>query len=475
VQEVFSWDVPVSFLNRVDELAMLRTRLSGKRGELLVVYGRRRVGKTELLAHLAATTRSVYYEATDSVVADQLRDLTAELARSSADELLTAQPLTSWEAALTAIAHHVGDRRTLVVLDEFQLLAAQAPELETVLSRWWRTTGRHLPITLILAGSEVSFFEDSVLAGSLYGRRTGQLKLTPFLARDAALFHPAYHPEDRVRTYAVCGGIPYYLERFTDDRPLREHLLQEVLLRAGLLHEEAELMLRQSLTDPTNHVAVLRAIAGGRNRVSLIANHTLLTVAHVSRTLDTLERLALVERMQPATASTRTRKTAYAIADQFLRFHFRFVEPARSQLRTRALAEAYLSDIVLPHLDQHTSYAWEEISRQYVLTRMPGVHAVGRWWGQIPTGDARRTEEREVDVVAVDGDRRPIAAGMCQWTTQPVDFAELNLLDRLLPHLSRDTQPDRFLFSRSGFTDRVAAHAAADPTLHLVTPADIYT
>jgi uncharacterized protein len=465
----------VPFHNRSDELTLLQDRLSGTRGELLVVYGRRRVGKTELLAHLAATIRSVYYEATDSVVADQLRDLTAALADSSADDLLTAQPLTNWEAALAAIARHVGDRRTLVVLDEFQLLAAQAPELETVLSRWWRTTGRHLPVTLILAGSEVSFFEDSVLAGSLYGRRTGQLKLTPFLAREAALFHPAYPPEDRVRTYAVCGGIPYYLERFTDDRPLREHLLHEVLLRTGLLHHEAELMLRQSLTDPTNHVAALRAIASGRNRLSQIANHTSLTSALVSRTLDTLERLALVERMQPATSSPRTKKTAYTIADQFLRFHFRFVEPARSQLRTNTVAEAYLTDAVLPHLDQHTSYAWEEISRQYVLTRMPGVHAVGRWWGQVPTGDGRRTEEREIDVVAVDGDRRAVAAGMCKWTTQPVDFAELNLLDRLLPHLGPDTQPERFLFSRSGFTDRVAAHAEADPTLHLVTPADIYT
>lgn len=98
------------------------------------------------------------------------------------------------------------------MLDEFQLLGAQSPELSTVLSRWWRTTGRQLPIVLVLAGSELSFFEDSVLAGQLYGRRTGQLKLAPFQARHAALFHPAYKPEDRVRVYSICGGIPYYLE-----------------------------------------------------------------------------------------------------------------------------------------------------------------------------------------------------------------------------------------------------------------------
>jgi hypothetical protein len=156
-----------------------------------------------------------------------LQDLTAELARISGSEVLATQPLTSWEAVFAAVAQFVGTQRTLVVFDEFQLLAKQSPELETVLSRWWRTTGRELPLVLILAGSELSFFEDHVLAGQLYGRRTGQLKVAPFLAREAALFHPGYHHEDRVRTYSVCGGVPYYLERFTDDRPLADHLLTD--------------------------------------------------------------------------------------------------------------------------------------------------------------------------------------------------------------------------------------------------------
>lgn len=462
------------FLNRADELSMLRARLSGEGAEFLVVYGRRRVGKTELLAHLAATTRSVYYEATDTVVADQLRDLGAELARSSGEEMLAAQPLTTWEAALAAMTRVVGDRRTMIVLDEFQLLAAQSPELETTLSRWWRTTGRRLPITLVLAGSELSFFEDSVLAGSLYGRRTGQLKLTPFLAKEAALFHPSYSPEDRVRAFSVCGGIPYYLDRFPDNRPLADHLLHEVLLRTGMLHDEAELMLRQSLSDPTNHIAALRSIALGHNRVSLIANRTQLTPAYVTRTLNSLERLGLVERLRPVTASPRAKKTAYAIGDQFLRFHFRFVEPARSQLRTIALAEAYLNDTVLPQLDHHTSYAWEEICREHVLREVPEVRAVGRWWGQVPTGLGRATEEREIDVVGVDAERQPVVAGMCKWTTAPVDFPELNLLDRLVPYLGSARPVERYLFSRSGFTDRLRAHAEADPALHLVTPADIY-
>lgn len=463
------------FLNRSDELALLRGRLDGAAAELLVVYGRRRVGKTELLAHVAADRRSLYFEATDTVVADQLRDLSAELAVASGDAVLAEQPVTSWPAALAAIARFAATERTLVVLDEFQLLAGRSPELPTLLSRWWRTTGRQLPIMLVLAGSELSFFENELLAGQFYGRRTGQLKLSPFLAREAALFHPGYGPEDRVRAYSVCGGVPYYLDRFGDDRPIREHLVDEVFERTGLLHDEAELMLRQSIADPANHIAILRSIAHGHNRNNQISQRTGLTAAHVTKLLDTLERLGLVERLRPVTASAKAKKTAYAITDQFLRFHFRFVEPAKSQLRTSELARAYVRDTVMRELDVHASIAWEEVCRQHVLRTVPGVGAVGRWWGPVRTGSGARTEEREIDVAAIDGAGRPVVLGMCKWTNARVDFDELNLLDRLAPFVDGvDGDVRRMLCSRSGFTERLRAHAASDPRLTLVEPADVY-
>ncbi|OQO92976.1 ATPase [Saccharomonospora piscinae] len=461
------------FLNRVDELAYLRRRVAGDSAELLVVYGRRRVGKTELLTHLAAETRSLVFEATETVNHEQLLDFTTELARVSDDPLLAAQPLTSWDAALAAVARFVGDQRTVVVLDEFQLLAQQAPELESVLSRWWRTTGRTLPLVLVLAGSEVSFFEDDVLAGRLYGRRTGQLRVEPFLARDTGLFHPGYSAEDAIRTYSVCGGVPYYLERFTDDRPLAAHLLDEVFDRGGLLHDEAELLLRQSIRDPAGHVAVLRAIAHGHNRNSTIAARTGLEPAQVTKVLRVLERLGLVQQERPVTTSQRAKKTSYRIADQFLRFHYRFVEPARSQLRTRALAEAYLEQTVLPRFDEHTSLAWEDVCREHVLLSFPDVARIGRWWGPVPTGQDRRTEERELDIVGLDPQHQVSVVGMCKWTRSAVDFDELNLLDRLTPYAAKTARPHRVLCSRSGFTERLRSAAAADDTLTLLTPEDV--
>ena len=222
-----------------------------------------------------------------------------------------------------------------------------------------------------------------MIAGQLYGRRTGQLRLEPFDARDAGLFQPRYSAEDRVRTFAVCGGVPYYLDRFRDDRPLVENLRTGVFECAGLLHEETELLLRQSIPDPTDHIAVLRSIAHGHNRNNRVSERTRLAPAHVTELLDAMERLGLVERLRPITASPRSRKTAYAIADQFLRFHHRFVDPARSQLRTPQLAAHYLHETVLPQLDEFTSRAWETICQQHVLRTVPGVTAAGRWWGPV--------------------------------------------------------------------------------------------
>jgi hypothetical protein len=465
----------VTFHNRHDELALIQDRGRSDQAEFLVVYGRRRIGKTELLSHVAENERALYFEATNTVSRDQLRDLTAQLVRVTGDPVLAAQPLGSWDAALAAIAVFVGDRRTLVVLDEFQYLAARAPELESTLSRWWREVGRRLPIVLVLAGSELAFFEDQVLAGQLYGRRTGQLKVEPFLAREAALFHPSYGPEDRVRVFSVAGGVPYYLERFTGRETVGEAILREVLDRSGLLHDEAELMLRQSIADPTLHAAVLRSIAEGRNHNNEISQRTGLQPAHVTKILETLERLGLVARLRPVTSSPRARKTAYAVIDHFLRFHYRFLAPARSQLRTRALAAEYLTTTVLPHLDHHASLAWEDVARQHVLSDQPAATDIGRWWGQVPTGIGARTEEREIDVVAVDGHRRPVAFGMCKWTAKAVDIDELALLRRVATSVPGYSGTEReYLFSRSGFTPRVREEAASRPVLVLVGPADVY-
>jgi AAA+ ATPase superfamily predicted ATPase len=464
------------FFNRVDELAAFRDNWTANAARFFVVWGRRRVGKTELLTHFSADKRALYFEATESVPADQLGDLSAELARVSGNELLRAQPVTSWDAALVAIEQFVGEERTLVILDEFQYLATQDPGLGSTINRWWRTTGRKLPIVLVLAGSEVGFFERDVLAGSMYGRRTGQLQLLPFSYRDAALFHPGYSPEDRIRTYAVCGGMPYYLERFTDDVALREHILRHALYRDGFLFEEADLLLRQELPDPRNYIAVLRAIAQGQTQNSKIANRTGLDDSQVSQTVKTLARMQLVRVNRPVTATERSKKTSYAIIDGFLNFYFRFVDPVKSRLRSRADAERYVDEVVMAQLDHFVSRpAFELLCQDYVREQEQAA-AVGSWWGPVPTGEGRKTRSQEIDIVVVDHDATVTATGSCKWTSGKMDFGEETLLSQVEPSIPGAEDVARhYFFSRSGFTDQLHKLAESDPDRYrLVTPEDIY-
>jgi AAA+ ATPase superfamily predicted ATPase len=464
------------FFNRVDDLASLEDNWTASEARFFVMWGRRRVGKTELLTHFSADKRALYFEATEGVLADQLADLSAELARVSGNQLLAAQPVTSWDAALVAIEQFVGSERTIMILDEFQYLAAQDAGLGSTINRWWRSTGRNLPIVLVLAGSEVGFFEREVLGGSMYGRRTGQLQLLPFNYRDAALFHPGYSYEDRIRAYAVCGGMPYYLERFDDGTPLREHILRHALYRDGFLYEEADLLLRQELPDPRNHIAVLRAIAQGQTQNSKIANRTGLDDSQVSQTVKTLERMQLVRVDRPITAAERSKKTSYTIVDGFLNFYFRFVDPAKSRLRTRAEAERYVDEVVVPQLDHFVSKpAFELICQDYVRD-LEQAAGVGAWWGQVPTGEGRRTESQEIDIVALDYDGTVNATGSCKWTADALDFGEENLLVATEPYIPKADNVQRHYFcSREGFTEQLEKLAADEPQrIKLVTPETLY-
>jgi uncharacterized protein len=466
----------MAFLNRTDDLAALEDNWSARDARFYVLWGRRRVGKTELLAHFAEGRRALHFEATDTAQTDQLRDLSSELARVSGDRLLAEQPLASWEAALAAIERFASDERTVVILDEFQYLAERNPALGTTLNRWWRQIGRKLPLVLIIAGSEVSFFEQDVLAGQMYGRRTGQWQVVPFGYRDAALFMPGYSPEDRVRAYAVCGGMPYYLERFDDKVPLAENILRHILRRDGFLHEEAQLLLRQELDDPVQYFSILRAIANGRTRNSQIADWVQVSPGRATQLTTVLERLQLIEQRRPVTAGPRSKKTAYAILDGFLNFYFRFVDPYRSLLRTHAGAERHLEQTVLPSLDHFVSKpAWEAVCRAH-MREAEGVSTVGSWWGPVPTGEGRRTEERELDAVALGVDGRAVAVGSCKWTNAPTDIGEEALLTRLEAALPGAPEAERhYFYSRSGFAQPLERLALAEPhRVRLVTPADLY-
>jgi hypothetical protein len=460
------------FLNRVDELARLQRRWDTGEAQIFTLWGRRRVGKTLLLLEFARDKRHLYFEATSGTRADQLTDFADRLADATGRTVLG---VPNWRAGLDAVADWAQAGPVLVVLDEFQFLAKETPEIGSVINVWWRERGAALPIFLVLSGSEVGFFEREVVnySATTYGRRAGQLRLRPFRARDIELFLPTWSAESKIAAYAVFGHMPYYLAQVRPDESLADNILNVVLMPDGLLREEARLLLDQELANPDAFFSVLRAIAAGQTRVSQIAARTEISSARVSQMLEQLRNLWLVEKQFPVTVMNpeRSKQSFYRITDPYLRFWFRFVLPAQGRLATAGGAERHLHGQVLPQLDDLISApAFEEICQQWMLDATDAA-AVGWWWGTVrqARGAEMRTINREIDAAAIDDGGRVVALGSCKWTVAPMPFSEKIRLDILAAQILPDgPPPQQYFFARSGFDERLQAEAARNDSVHLV-------
>jgi uncharacterized protein len=470
------------FYNRTDELEALERRYGSDRAEYVVVYGRRRVGKTELILRFVENKRHVYFEAVSGTEADQLEDLSRVLARASGRELLAVEPLTSWRGFFAAVAEELQRGPLVVALDEFQFIARETPTVGSLINRFWREHREDPNLFLILSGSDVSFFERDVVgySATTYGRRTGSLRLEPFPFTELRHFLPEWTTEDLIRAYAVFGGVPYYLDALDPNATLAQNIERHILAPDGLLRQEPRFLLAQhsDLREDGVYFSILRAIAAGRTRRNEIASRVGRSDSATGQLLDRLMEMGLVRRVHPVTVADpeRTKVVRFALGDPFLRFWFAFVHPYESALHRRADARGHLKGVVLPALERFVSRpVFEQVCQTWLRGRI-GAASVGWWWGNVRerTDEGLRSVQRELDVVAIDHDGGVAAVGSCKWTKGRMTREETNLIRRLARHISPDgPAPDLYLFSRSGFDAALAKEAEKDPTCRLVAPAEL--
>lgn len=470
------------FFNRKDELMALSERLRSNRGEYFVLYGRRRVGKSELLRHFGEGCRQFYFEASAGSRGDQLADLSAELSRFTGRAIYTEQPLNSWRAAFAAFSELLETGQTMIVLDEFQFIARQEPEIGSLLNRFASEHAGNPDFFLCLSGSDISFFEREVVGygATTYGRRTGSQRLLPFPWREIGSFVPGWGVEERIRAWAVFGGIPYYLKEIDSDKPLSEAIRRAILYPDGLLREEPRFLLSQEsrLREQATYMSCLRAIAGGDTRLNEIAQRVGRSAPDTRGFLEVLEEMGLVERRYPVTR-TSGKKVTYAIVDPFLRFWFRFVAPRESRLATRRDADRYLEESVLPELDKFVSEdAFERVCQSWLGEELDAAE-VGRWWGSIRRRENGQLRSRayEADVVAVDSDGQVEALGSCKWPEAGNDeheheAAELDKLETIRKEL-KTPAAQLYFFDRVGFSPRLHELAAERDDVHLVSAAEL--
>jgi AAA+ ATPase superfamily predicted ATPase len=470
------------FADREFELGWLQEGWDSGKAQLRILYGRRRVGKSRLLDEFAQGKPAVVYQAAEGATADQLRDLTGAILAHRDDPVLRAAPLANWDAALAYLGNLAATERLLVIFDEYQYAAEADPTLASHLQRWWSREAVRLPIYLVLCGSYIRFFVRNVLTGPAYGRNTGALQLHPLGYREAGAFFPGWSPADRLRAYAVVGGVPHYLKQFDPDRSLAWNIQHRLLSRGAPLYQEAELMLREELREPRLYYSILRAISEGHTRASDIGARVLMPGARSDLTsyLTMLQELGLAEYRRPVVGGA-VRRGTWSIADPYLRFWFRFVLPNRTVLDHGADLQQFYRVTVEPSLDQFVSKpAFEEICRAWILFQsnaglLPPIERVGAWWGPVPMptpDNPRRQGEGEIEVVAAAHDR-VVLAGEAKWTRRPVGFGVLNELRLVLQSVPGVDDATRVaLFARS-FDERLLAAAPAEPRT-LVSVQDLY-
>ncbi len=368
----------VPFVDRWRELAVLEAEWARPGFRLVVVYGRRRVGKTRLLLEWLRGRSGVYYVAAEL----GYQQLSMEFGEAVARQLGVPVSHRDIVEALEDLAARLGGERVAVVLDEFQYIVEADPTLPSRLQRSIDHVLGRSNLYLVLSGSAVSWFEKKLLAyrAPLHGRRTSQLKVRPMRLVEARGFWPKLDSVDALRAYSIVGGTPAYLAYTYNASSLRE-LLERVLSPGSPLLEEALSLLRQELREPRSYAALLKAIADGRTTPSEAAQVAGIDPRTVHRYVEVLEELDILEARRPL---GRRRGVRLRIVDEYFRFYFRHIQPLLSIIETGGHEDAV--EAILPRIDEHASETFEkwieahlpELHRSGILPIRPVEH--GGWW-----------------------------------------------------------------------------------------------
>lgn len=468
------------FLCREKELGILSRRYNGSDPECVIIYGRRRVGKTALINEFTRSRKCIYFPALDSTAQDNLTALSKSI-QSYLNPARKEYPLyNSFDAAFDEITDIAKKERIIVAIDEFPYLAKAErsipSRLQHLIDHDWQKTG----IFLILCGSSISFMEKEVLGekSPLFGRRTCQLKIEPLDYLETAKFNPGLKPEDNALIYAVTGGVPHYINKLNVHGDLKTALVENLFDTSSYLFEEPGNLLKQELREPAVYNSIITAVAAGRTRLADIAGAVHLETSACSGYLNSLQKLGIVTRTEPVVDRSK-RKIQYRVADQFFRFWYRFVPANMMSISSGKISKIY-DKAIGSYLDQYMGLTFEEISKQFLLKYDDDldfpIADIGEWWGAHP----EKHKEVQLDIVAVapkennTSNGTSYLIGSCKYTNDKVGLKELELIGDYASVFTSAEDTCRYcLFSKSGFTDDLKS-LAKDGQVRLYNLADMY-
>ena len=443
------------FYCRTEELKKMNRRYENGNFECIVIYGRRRVGKTALINEFCKDKPTIFFSALKSTGKENLEALSKAIMtyeRSSSDDEHT--PIfNSYDAAFNELTSLANEQRIVVVIDEYPYLAGAEPAVSSMIQHLIDHKWSESKMYLILCGSSMSFMENQVLGqeSPLYGRRTGQFKIEALNYKETAVFHPELSNEENALIYGITGGIPHYINKLDVKDSIDDALLENLFDRSGYLYEEPDNLLNQELREPAVYNAIIKAIADGASRPNEIVTKVGESSAIVSKYLKTLTDLGIVKKETPV-AEKPGKKIIYLLADNFFRFWYRFVPSNISAIDSGRISKTY-PRLIKQHFSDYMGLIFEKMCRDYLIYYAENIpvelNQIGQWWGT----DNRNKKQIQIDIVGTPVEGREYIIGSCKYRNEKIGIDELELMRDYASVFGRGDRYHYYIFSKGGFTD----------------------
>lgn len=458
---------------RDKELRDLNKRYNKNAFECIVVYGRRRVGKTALINEFCKGKPTIFFSALNASSQENLEALSKAIYEKDHPGADTAPVYPSFDAAFSEITRMAEEERLVFVIDEYPYLAKANKSISSRLQHIIDHTWKNGKLFLILCGSSMSFMEYQVLGyeSPLYGRRTGQFKIQALTYKELTAFNPTLTPEQQAFIYGITGGIPHYINKLDVENDVDEALKENLFNTSSYLFEEPENLLKQELREPAIYNSVITAIAGGASRSNEIATKVGIESPICAKYLKVLLDLGILIKETPVTEKPG-KKTVYAIGDNFFRFWYRFVPQNTSAISAGRIERIY--DVVIKkYYSDYMGLIFEQMCREYLFQYAEDVPVVlsdiGQWWGT----DPKAKKEVQIDIVGTPTEGNEYIIGSCKYRNTTVGVDELELLKHYAEVFGKGEKYHYYIFSKAGFTQGLQ-ELADKGEVKLVTLEDMY-
>ncbi len=451
------------FIGREDELKALENAWQKNNFQMAVVYGRRRIGKTTLLRQFSNGKRCVYYTAIKTTSTRNI-ELLGQTVLEQLEPGLSGTEFKNIESIFDFLNKQSHNQRLVVIIDELPYFARREESLISILQKWIDEKWQFGKMFLILCGSSVSFMEDEILSekSPVFGRRTMQIGLEAFDYFQTAKFVPNWSAKEKAIAYGITGGVAKYVDLLDENKSLDENIISLYFNKTGYLYEEADNLLTQEFRDVDLYSRIIETVASGASQIHEIADKVGIPTQNIVHAMKNLCETGIAMKLQAITEESNKKKTKYILADEMLRFWYRFIPDAIGAIEI-GKGHIYYEHNVKPLISDYMGSVFEKICRQYTLSAgIMGdfacmVTRVGTWWGTNPS----KQEETDIDVVGLDKHKKKAVIGECKFRNEKIDKT---IFDSLLER--KDLLHEKYkvvqflLFSSSGFSPWIEKNCA---------------